>query len=368
MRRCAKAYFVITIPLLLISVVVQFYFAALGIFGPEDPDLFVFHSINGQFVLPALALLAVIFAALAKAGARTVLLTALPILLVAVQILLFIIAGAIFGGGEENPTVGGAIILGLHAINALAILGVIITLVRRAHARAFGFGLRHLERHADARYSVTAPLAGAWLGLVLLQVIAWAGAGVLGAGVGRMPGKLRSAGIVVGAVAGLAASIGALAIAGALVSVDWAFGAEKLLIAGPIGVVSSLGGVAFVIWSLRHPAARRRRASSVSRSPQPWAPRSDHWSSSSSARYSTRRSCSWWSASGLRELPSPCSYRSGVPPRITVPTGALAVVCAGLLVLFTVFGPSLNASAAGAPHPEAGNSGAPGVSVEDPQG
>jgi hypothetical protein len=131
-----KAYFVVTV-LLLISVVLQFYFAALGIFGPKDGELFVFHSINGQFVLPALSVLAVIFAALSKAGARTVWLSALPILLVAVQILLFILAGAITGTTEENPTVGGAIILGLHAVNAIAILGTIITLMNRARLRAW---------------------------------------------------------------------------------------------------------------------------------------------------------------------------------------------------------------------------------------
>lgn len=133
-----KAYFFITV-LLLISVVFQFYFAALGVFGPqgEDDNLYVFHSVNGQFVLPALSLLAVVFAALARAGARTVWLSALPILLVVVQILLFILAGAIGGGSEDNPTVGSAIILGLHAVNAIAILGTIITLMTRARARAF---------------------------------------------------------------------------------------------------------------------------------------------------------------------------------------------------------------------------------------
>ena len=132
-----KAYFVITV-LLLVSVVFQFYFAALGVFGPEDANLFVFHSINGQIVLPALSLLAVIFAALSRAGARTIWLSALPILLVVVQILLFIIAGAIGGGTEEEPTVASAIILGLHAVNALAIMGVIIGLMTRARRRAFG--------------------------------------------------------------------------------------------------------------------------------------------------------------------------------------------------------------------------------------
>lgn len=134
-----KAYFVTTV-LLLASAVVQFYFAALGVFGPqgEDDNLFGFHRVNGSMVLPALLVLAVIFAALARAGARTVWLTALPILLIAVQYLLFIIGGAVGGGTEDEPTVGSAVILGLHAVNGLAILGTIITLMARARRRAFG--------------------------------------------------------------------------------------------------------------------------------------------------------------------------------------------------------------------------------------
>ncbi len=134
-----KAYFVITV-LLLIAVVFQFYFAALGVFGPqgEDDNLYLFHRINGSAVLPALSLLAVLFAALSRAGARTVWLSALPILLIAVQYLLFIVGGLVGGGDEDTPTVGSAVILGLHAVNALAIMGTIITLMTRARARAFG--------------------------------------------------------------------------------------------------------------------------------------------------------------------------------------------------------------------------------------
>ena len=133
-----KAYFVVTV-LLLISVVIQFYFAALGVFGPqgENDNLFGFHRINGSAVLPALSLLAVLFAALSRAGARTVWLSALPILLIAVQYLIFIVGGLVGGGNEDTPTVGSAIILGLHAVNGLAVLGTIITLVTRARARAF---------------------------------------------------------------------------------------------------------------------------------------------------------------------------------------------------------------------------------------
>jgi hypothetical protein len=134
-----KAYFVITV-LLLIAVVIQFYFAALGVFGPqgEDDNLYIFHRLNGSIVLPSLSVLAVLFAALSRAGARTVWLSALPILLIAVQYLLFIVGGLVGGGDEDTPTVGSAIILGLHAVNALAIMGTIITLMTRARARAFG--------------------------------------------------------------------------------------------------------------------------------------------------------------------------------------------------------------------------------------
>lgn len=131
-----KIYFVLTV-LLLISTVVQFYFAALGVFGPEDADLFVFHSVNGTIVLPVLLVLAIIFAALARAGARTIWLNALPILLIALQIVLFIVADAATGTSPEDPNVPGAIILGLHAVNGLAILGVMITLMTRARKRAF---------------------------------------------------------------------------------------------------------------------------------------------------------------------------------------------------------------------------------------
>jgi hypothetical protein len=133
-----KAYFVITV-LLLIAVVLQFYFAALGVFGPqgEDDNLYLFHRINGSAVLPVLSILAVIFAALSRAGARTVWLSALPILLIAVQYLLFIIGGLVGGGDEDTPTVGTAVILGLHALNGLAVMGTIITLMTRARARAF---------------------------------------------------------------------------------------------------------------------------------------------------------------------------------------------------------------------------------------
>ena len=132
-----KAYFVITV-LLLISAVLQFYFAALGVFGPqgEDDNLFGFHRINGSMVLPAPRARGHLRGP-AKAGARTVWLTALPILLIAVQYLIFIVGGLVGGGRRGQPH--GRLRRHPRAARRerLAVLGTIITLVTRARARAF---------------------------------------------------------------------------------------------------------------------------------------------------------------------------------------------------------------------------------------
>ena len=90
-------------------------------------------------------------------------------------------------------------------------------------------------------------LSGAWLALSLLQLILWIGAALLGAGLGRLSPATRArliAGLAVGAVA---AALAALAVTIVLVANEWAWGAEKLIVAAPIGVVSSVAGAAFVV-------------------------------------------------------------------------------------------------------------------------
>ena len=196
-----KAYFVITV-LLLISVVIQFYFAALGVFGPqgEDDNLYLFHRINGSAVLPALSLLAVLFAALSRAGARTVL--ALrppdPAHRRAVPDLHRRRSGGRrrrghpdrrFGDHPRPPRRQRARDHGHdhHADDA-------------ARARAFG---KDAVAGGTPTARLMSALSGAWLALALLQLVAWIGACVLGAGVGPLGRRLRSAAIAALAVAGL---------------------------------------------------------------------------------------------------------------------------------------------------------------------
>ena len=87
-----------------VSVVIQFYFAAFGVFtAPENDSQFILHLANGRFVLPLLFLLMIIAAALARAPGRLIGFTAIPFGLLALQTLLFVIAG-LAGASERRPT------------------------------------------------------------------------------------------------------------------------------------------------------------------------------------------------------------------------------------------------------------------------
>jgi hypothetical protein len=112
--------------------VVQLYFAAFGHFS--KPQNFDPHAFNGGILLPSLAVLNIIGAAIARAGGRTIGLSVLPLVLILFQTVLFIITGAIFGVGPESETlpVGASILLGLHGLNGLAIIGISAALVSRA--------------------------------------------------------------------------------------------------------------------------------------------------------------------------------------------------------------------------------------------
>ena len=124
--------------LLLVSVVIQFYFAAFGVFtAPENDSQFILHQMNGRVVLPVLCLLCIAFAAIAKAPGRLIGFTAIPLGLLALQTVLFVIAG-LAGASPEKTNLAGQLILGLHAINGLCILGVSIMLFVRARRFAAG--------------------------------------------------------------------------------------------------------------------------------------------------------------------------------------------------------------------------------------
>ncbi len=148
-----RKVFVVLTGLLVVSVVVQFYFAAFGVFtAPSNDSQFVLHQMNGRIVLPVLCLLCIIVAALARAPGRLIGFSALPLGLLVMQIVLFLIAG-LTGSSPERTTVGGQVILGLHAVNGLAILAVTILLflrARRLAAAGAPAGIGHRAEAGDA--------------------------------------------------------------------------------------------------------------------------------------------------------------------------------------------------------------------------
>jgi hypothetical protein len=151
-----KVYVTLT-GLLVVSVVVQFYFAAFGVFtSPENDSQFILHTTNGRFILPLLCLLSIGAAALAKAPGRLIGFTAIPFGLLVMQTVLFLIAG-LLGSSPEKTNLVGQIILGLHAVNGLAILGVSIMLFVRA--RKFARGTTGTV-DADSSQTAAAPSGG----------------------------------------------------------------------------------------------------------------------------------------------------------------------------------------------------------------
>lgn len=121
---------------LLLAVVAQFYFAAVGAFArPADDDSFALHSLTGMMVIPVLSLLATAAAALARAPGRLIGLSLLPFGLVIVQVLIIVLGNAISGGGDRT-TPAGLAVLGLHAVNGMAVAASAGFILRRARALA----------------------------------------------------------------------------------------------------------------------------------------------------------------------------------------------------------------------------------------
>ncbi|MFF5288003.1 DUF6220 domain-containing protein [Paractinoplanes globisporus] len=124
---------VITSGLLLAVFALQFVFAAVGAFHkPAGGDgSYRLHSITGMAVIPVLCLLTILFAALAKAPGRIIGLAALPLGLVVLQVLLAALAnGLTDASGDSTPvslTIGG-----LHAVNGIVAVHVVVALLRAA--------------------------------------------------------------------------------------------------------------------------------------------------------------------------------------------------------------------------------------------
>jgi hypothetical protein len=124
--------FVILSALLLIAFALQFVFAAVGAFTkPADDGAYALHSVNGMAVIPALTLLTTLFAALAKAPGRLIGLAMLPLGLVIVQVLLATLANSFTdAAGASTPL--GLTIAGLHAVNGIIAVHVVVGVIRGA--------------------------------------------------------------------------------------------------------------------------------------------------------------------------------------------------------------------------------------------
>ncbi|HEV7742656.1 MAG TPA: multicopper oxidase family protein [Pseudolysinimonas sp.] len=214
-------------------------------------------------------------------------------------------------------------------------------------------------------------LSGAWLAVALIQLVAWIGACLLGAGLGRLPRPTRSALIALLALVAFAAAVTALSIAVSLVAVDWAWGAEKVVVAAPIGVVGSLAAGSVVLRDALH--ARRG-------TPAPSWLFGALISAALGALVGPLAilligsdvtwpavlavALAWTSGSAVALFAT-----SGRPRRVIVSTAAFAALAVVLLALFTVFGPTVGSAVAGGGHhlpaADGGTGSAATVSVAD---
>jgi hypothetical protein len=117
----------------LVAVLAQFYFAAYGAFSiPREHASFGAHALNGMLLIPLASLLTTLMAALARVPGRLIGLAAAPFGLVVVQILIFVLVHLFTTMTMERSTPGAQVILGFHALNALAIATVSVLGVVRA--------------------------------------------------------------------------------------------------------------------------------------------------------------------------------------------------------------------------------------------
>ncbi len=128
--------FVVVCGLLLAAFILQFAFAAVGSFTkPADEGAYALHSVNGRAIIPALTLLTILFAALAKASGRIIGLTFVPLALVILQVLLAVLAKA-FTDSAGASTSLSLTVAALHAVNGLIALRVVVAVFQAARRLA----------------------------------------------------------------------------------------------------------------------------------------------------------------------------------------------------------------------------------------
>ncbi|MEE6258168.1 DUF6220 domain-containing protein [Plantactinospora sonchi] len=130
-----KALVVVTL-VLLVAFAAQFVFAAVGAFTkPGGDGAYVLHSVTGMVIIPLLTLLTILLAVLAKAPGRLVGLASLPLGLVVLQALIAMLARASTDAAGAS-TVVGLVIGGLHALNGIIAVHVVVAVHQAARKLA----------------------------------------------------------------------------------------------------------------------------------------------------------------------------------------------------------------------------------------
>jgi hypothetical protein len=127
---------VVVSALSLVAYVLQFVFAAVGAFTkPAGDGAYRLHSVNGMAVIPVLTLLTILLAALVKAPGRLIGLAFLSLALVVLQVLIAALANAFTdAAGASTPL--GLTFGGLHAVNGIVAVHVVVNVVRGARRLA----------------------------------------------------------------------------------------------------------------------------------------------------------------------------------------------------------------------------------------
>lgn len=110
--------------LLTLSLVTQLYLAALGVFSEPEDEMFRFHAMNGRFFLPILIIVWIVTGFIARIGRRNIILTFVGLLLLALQTVYFIVAGALGATPPPNASTPGGtpFILALHGLGGTLLL------------------------------------------------------------------------------------------------------------------------------------------------------------------------------------------------------------------------------------------------------
>ncbi|MBM2614352.1 hypothetical protein JIG36_02120 [Actinoplanes sp. LDG1-06] len=128
--------FVITSTVLLVVFALQFVFAAVGAFTkPSGDGAYALHSLTGMALIPILCLLTTLFALLAKAPGNLVGLSLVPLGLTVLQALLAMLSRAFTDAAGASTTVS-LVVGGLHAVNAIVAVHVVVAVATRARKLA----------------------------------------------------------------------------------------------------------------------------------------------------------------------------------------------------------------------------------------